>query len=168
MKKLLYSLIIILFPLTSFSQEVEIKEPQYLGNICFINSDFSLTELEKQRMGSESRANAATYVPVAGAVAGRGKSSNTVDKAQSPIRIKKANEYTFIAKVNDNRIDPFDLFNIFKLESNNRRDFRTIEVARTSRFGGTRAMQIDYIPFSAKKHGESSFIITITEELEAG
>lgn len=160
---------IILFAYFQLSgQELKIQEPEYLGNIIFVTDSSNFIKLEKQKVGSKAKANAAAYVPYAGLVAGKVKGMNTIQGAKSSVRIEKKSNLNFIIKVSDNRIEPFELFNIFKLEQNVKKDYRFLEVASTSTFGGSSSMEIAYIPFSAKKYGESSFIIEIQEELAPG
>ena len=58
------------------------------------------------------------------------------------------------------------IIKIFKFESKSK--YRRAEVASTNTFGTTKTNNLNYVSFSAKRYGKSSYIITPLVALEPG
>ncbi len=123
-----------------------IPEPEYIGNIVFVDSGHPKA-LEKQKASTKTKAGASMYIVGAGKI----KSSNVVEGARSPIRILKRDSIQFIVRVANNDMDPFQLFNIFKLDQNQNKNTRYIEIGSLGTFSGASSNDISFIPFQAKK-----------------
>jgi len=170
MKKL--NLILIAASLISFStygqaDSVNLPEPQYTGRIIFVNGNNAIP-LEKKKASAKAKAGASMYLTGIGKVTG----TNNIIGVKSPVRIAQAEKHQFIIRVSDNNIDPFQLLNIFKLEQKIKKtaskSYRFIETSSAETFSGSSAMDIGYIPFTAEKYGDYSFLITLTKPLAPG
>ena len=143
------------------SGQVTIPEPEYTGNIVYIDSG-QARPLEKQK--ASAKAGASMYIVGVGKV----KASNVVTGMRSPVRTNQRDSLSFIVRVTDNNVDPFQLINIFKLEQNPNKNNRFIEVSNVGTFSGASANDIAFLSFDAKKYGERSYMITIQKQLIPG
>jgi hypothetical protein len=166
MKKIILFLILAI-PFLLEAQELPTSqsEPKYIGRIVFVDGDRNV-DLEQQKSSTKSQAGASVYLTGIGKV----KGTNNINGVSSPVRINQAEEYHFLVRVPDNNVDPFQLLNIFKLEQKIKKtedkSYRYIETANAATFSGASSMDILFIDFDAVKFGESSFLITIAEQLE--
>jgi hypothetical protein len=163
MKTNLVTLFLLVICITTKAQNDPIPEPEYAGNIVLVDGT-KTKPLEKQKVSLKAKAGATMYVVGVGKV----KASNIVTGARSPIRTQQRDSLTFIVRVQDNSTDPFNLINIFQLNSNTNKNQRSIEVASAGTFSGSSSNDIDLIPFVAKKYGEKSYILTIQRILIPG
>ena len=146
--------------------QIKIAEPEFSGNVVYVNDTIgSGVKLEQKVSSVSSKVNGASFVPVVGLFAGKATSKNIVQGATSPIQIVKKPKTQFIVKVSDNSVDPISIINIFKLTSE--KDFRSIELATSKIVGGSKSGEIKFLEFNGKKYGQSSYLIEI-ENLEAG
>jgi len=152
--------------ISTFGQTIKIEEPEFSGVIVYVNDSIGQgTRLEQQVPYMTTKANAAMYIPYASLVAGKVKSKNVVKGRSSKVAIYQISNLKFIIRVNNNTDDPANVINIFKLTQE--KETRTIELAATSVLGGSKAGEIEFLQFSAKKYGTSSYIITI-DAIELG
>jgi len=166
MKKIALIIFLSLTIGSAFSQEIKITEPEFIGNILFVNDTIGVgVKLEQQVCSLSSKSNAASYVPFVGLAAGKSKTMSVVNGSSSPVKIEKKEKIQFIVKVANNSVDPSTIINIFKLTSE--KDKRTLELASAKVIGGSKAGDIQFIPFQGKKYGESSYLIEISS-LEQG
>lgn len=142
------------------AQTISVAEPPYVGNVEFSNGN----PLEKQKASAQTKAGASMYVTGFGKV----KSKNVVQGATSSVRTTQRDNLQLIVRVNDNGEDPFNIINVFKLESKKGLDERLVEVSSYGTFSGSKAANIEYIPFSSTKYGQNSYLITIKPHLEPG
>lgn len=133
---------------------VSLSEPEYVGNISYVDSSEGLT-LEKQRASTKLRSGMFTV-----------KSSNIVKGATSPVRVSSGEAVRFIVRAASNDVDPVQVINIFQMTSNAKKKYRQLEVSKAGRFSGS-GMNIDFIPFTSKKYGKTSYLITLNN-LAAG
>jgi hypothetical protein len=135
--------------------EVTIAEPEYVGNIIVVR-DGEGVALEKQRASNHARAGFF-----------RGKMSNIVQRAASPVRLTRGEKLQFIVRAATNEVDPAQVVNVFQLISDPRKDYRYIETGSQGMFTGN-SMAIEFLPFASERYGESSYLLTFIEPLEAG
>lgn len=149
-----------------FSQNIKITESEFSGNIIYVNDTVGAgLKLEQQTCSSSSKANGVSYIPVAGMFAGKSTSKGIVQGSKSPNQIAKASKTYFIVRVPDNTIDPVAVLNVFRLEPE--KETRSVIVATAKTMGGTKKGDIDFIKFTGKKYGTSSYLIEL-ENLETG
>jgi hypothetical protein len=137
------------------SAETSIAEPEYVGNILAIQGENGLA-LEKQRASSHARAGFM-----------KTKSSNIVKKGKSPVRLTAGSDAQFIVRAATNDVDPAQVVNLFALVSDPNKDYRYVETGSQGPFTGD-AMVIDFLPFTSKRYGESSYLLTISVPLAPG
>lgn len=146
----------------TFSQNIKILEPEWEGNAVYVNDSVgSGLELEKQKAYSKANANASLIVTGVGKV----KAKSCVNGGSSNVIINSNKNIQFIVKHSSNKVDPRMIINLFKLESDSKK--RCAEVASLGSFSGSKTRNIDYVQFTAKKYGETSYLITI-ESIEDG
>lgn len=133
---------------------VSLPEPEYVGNVSYVGSSEGLT-LEKQRASTKVRSGMFTI-----------KGSNIVKGVASPVRVSSGGAVRFILRAATNDVDPVQVVNIFQMNSNTKKKYRQLEVSKAGAFG-ERGMNIDFIPFTSKKYGKSSYLITLNN-LAAG
>jgi hypothetical protein len=160
--KAIFGLLMIISFLTA-SGQITIPEPEYTGNIIYIDNG-QAKPLEKQKASGKAKAGVSLYIVGVGKV----KGTNNVTGVRSPIRTIQRDSLSFIVRVTDNSVDPFQLINIFKLEQNSNKNIRFIEVSNTGTFSGASVGDIAFIPFEAKKYGEKSYLIRIQKQLVPG
>lgn len=154
---------ILFFLLLNFSLWGQIKEPDFIGEVHFIEGNTTVC-LEKKRASVETKAGVSMYI------VGMGKISSkiTVDKPNSNIRFEPNTELKFIVKTRDNDIDPISIVNFFKfIHTSSRKDNRLADVSSVGTFSGASANNFDFIDFTAEKYGKSSYLITVSK-LEVG
>ncbi len=148
-----------LFANTINAQSTNIAEPEFSGNIVYVNgTNGSGIKLEQQTTSVNTRANGAAYVPIYGVFAGKATSKNVVEGSCSPVQIEKKPKMSFIVRVSDNSVDPVTVINIFKLKSE--KDTRTLEVA-SAKIGSSKSAGIKYLAFNGTKYGQSSYLVEI-------
>jgi hypothetical protein len=135
--------------------EVTIAEPEYVGNIIALQGAEGVA-LEKQRAASHARSGFF-----------KAKASNIVQRAASPVRLARGEKLQFIVRAATNEVDPAQVINVFQLISNPRKDYRYIETGSQGMFTGD-SMAIELLSFTSERYGESSYLLTLNEPLEAG
>lgn len=164
MKKVLFFILISSSSL--LNAQVKISEPEYSGNIVYVNDSVgSGIKLEQQTASVITKANGASYVPVVGLFAGKATSKYVVQGSSSPIKIDKKTNLKFIVKVSDNSVDPSTVIYVFKL--NPEKGIRTIEIASANMVGDSKSGDIKYLTFKSKKYGQSSYLIEL-DNIESG
>lgn len=137
------------------AQDLAIPEPEFVGNFVLVTDDHGLA-LEKQRASTHARAGFF-----------KAKGSNIVQGAQSTVRAPGGAGLRFIVRASSNDVDPAQLVNVFALTSDPKRDYRYIETSSQGMFTGD-SMKIDFIGFSGKRYGDSSYLLTIDRPLPQG
>jgi hypothetical protein len=142
------------------AQSVKITEPEFSGNIVYVNDNIGEgLPLEVQRISLQAKTNGAEWIPVVGIFASKTKSKNRVHGCCSTLKIPKNSNIKFVIKVSDNSEDPTTFIKIFKLKST--KDNREIETSSGNIVGGITVGNINYTLFKAKKYGVSSYLIEI-------
>ncbi len=134
--------------------EITVAEPEYVGDIVAV-IDGSATPLEKQRASNRARAGAI-----------RARAANEVQGVRSPVRLS-GQPLQFVVRHETNSVNPQQIISVFQLNTNDRRDVRLIETGSVGAFTA-RSMDIDYLPFTSERYGESSYLMTLQGPLEPG
>lgn len=141
------------------AQEIDCPEPDFIGEVLFVDPETGATvKLEKQTVMLQSRVNAT------GIMFGIGKSKTklVIDGPSAAVRLDKAKPIRFIVKAVDNQTDPMAIINIFRFDNNKKQ--RLAETASVSSFGSVKSNKLDYLPFTGKKYGESSYLLTLDKQ----
>ena len=136
--KLLF-LISILFCTGSYAQET-VTEPDFIGEVLVLNPDNSTTPLEKATV----------------------KIKTNVDGPSAQVRLHQGDDFKLIVRAVDNNTDPMSIINIFQFETGKK--VRKAELSSLSTFGGASSNNLELLPYTAKKYGESSYLITLKEK----
>ena len=154
--KLLF-LISILFCTGSYAQET-VTEPDFIGEVLVLNPDNSTTPLEKATVKIKTKANASVYLVGMGKV----KTKINVDGPSAQVRLHQGDDFKLIVRAVDNNTDPMSIINIFQFETGKK--VRKAELSSLSTFGGASSNNLELLPYTAKKYGESSYLITLKEK----
>lgn len=155
MKNTIIILVIaLLFSNHLFSQDI--AEPEFIGETLILESKDSAIALEKSPAQIKTNANAGAYIVGIGSI----KTRLTVKKCCSPVRVKQAEQTRLIVRAVDNYTDPLSIVTVFKFESK-RKERRAELESESTFFGGTSSNNMKILTFSAKKFGESSYLLTL-------
>ncbi|MDO4229056.1 MAG: hypothetical protein Q4C98_04515 [Capnocytophaga sp.] len=136
----------------------DIPEPQYVGTIYHIDENGTiLNTLESQKASVKANASASVYIVGIGSA----KTKSLVKGSKSSIRLPKGKVLLF-AKVDNPNINPKEIFNVFELQSDKKNRFVVVGEAHT--FAGSKAADIDFLPFNAYRYKNDSFIIELNIE----
>lgn len=160
MKKLLFLAALIASTFT-FAQEV--TEPEFVGETILLNTDNTITPLEKQL--TQNRTVASTGLLLSGI--GKVRTQIQIEGCCASVKINKNDDVKFIIRAVDNNTDPLSIIKVFKLEQ--KKKFRRAELSSVSSLGSAKSNNMDYISFSGKKFGTNSYLIKLNaSELEPG
>lgn len=161
MKKILSSLFMILI-VTVNAQAQTVQEPDFVGECIMVKKDDSTLPLEKQL--SQNRVVASTGLILTGF--GKVRSQIQIDGCCSATKINKDDQVKLIIRNVDNMTDPLAIIQIFKMEV--KKKYRRAELASVNSFGSAKSNNLDYVSFTGKKFGTSSYLLTMTSALTPG
>ena len=153
MKKNTLILSFLFLVLLGHAQQIKVTEPEYNGNIVFVNDTIGVgLKLEQQSPSIKISG----YLKYTWKYELKGCCSNFI--------IDNKPNLQFIVKSTNNSSDPALVFAIYKLKKG-----KSNRVAVTAKMGlgGTTAVDDGIISFNGKKYGQSSYILEIPS-LEAG
>lgn len=154
MKKLLLSVIALaLVTLNINAQTVE--EPDFIGECILVRSDNTTTPLEKHL--SKERTVASTGLILSGI--GKVRKQIQIDGCCSNVTFGQNDDVTIIVRNNDNLSDPLSVIKVFKFES--KKKYRRADLASVSSFGSSKNNNLEYVSFSGKKYGSSSYLLKL-------
>ena len=93
---------------------------------------------------------------------GKAKTKMIIESPAAGVRLRAGDDIRFIVRAVDNASDPISIINIFRFESTEKR--RLAEMASVSSFGSVKSNKLARLPFRARKFGENSYLITLTEK----
>lgn len=157
MKKSILALAFVLIAGTMCAQQ-QTNEPEFIGEAVVVKADGETSLLEKETVMLRTRVNAGAII----VGIGKAKTLIMIDGTKAATQIKASDEFNFIIKAVDNKTDPMSIIQIFRFDMNKKQ--RKAEIASTSTFGSTKTNKLEYLPFTAKKYGESSYLITLKEK----
>jgi hypothetical protein len=140
----------------SYAQDI--AEPDFIGEVIAVKDGESTGLLEKNTVQLKTKAGASLYIVGVGSV----KTRITVDGCCSKTTFKTSDDFSFIVKAVDNNTDPISIISIFKFEE--KKNERRAEMSSSTTFGGASSNNLEYLRFSAKKYGTSSYILTLNEK----
>jgi hypothetical protein len=156
-KIILFIVALFAFNLQSlFAQEI--PEPEFIGETLLIKSDNSVISLDKST--SQGRTVASTGLMLTGF--GKVRNQIQIDGCCSSVKINKNDDIKFIIRNVDNLTDPMSIISIFKFEI--KKKFRRAELSATNSFGSSKSNNLEYLSFSGKKYGDSSYLIKLDDK----
>ena len=97
---------------------------------------------------------------VAGFAVNKAKTKILIEGARANVRFDNARPIALVVRVKDNAADPMSIVRIFRMKPAKKR--RTAVIAAAGTFHVT-SNDMDYLSFSARKYGESSYYLTLDE-----
>jgi hypothetical protein len=164
MKKIIILSLLLLTSISIYAQK-QVAEPDFIGESFLLNSDNSTINLEKETIQIKTKASILNYMGGIGALVGKTKSKINIQNCCSNSRTKTKNNLAIVIKAVDNETDPLAIISIFKFEQKG--ESRKAELASYSVVGGASENNLNYIKYTAKRYGKSSYIITISA-IDAG
>ncbi|MDR1983609.1 MAG: hypothetical protein LBQ28_02145 [Prevotellaceae bacterium] len=140
----------------SYAQD-NIAEPDFIGEVIAVKNGEPAGLLEKSTVKLKTNAGASLYLTGFGAV----KTRISIEGCCAKTTFKSSDEIQFIVKAVDNNTDPISIISVFKFDEKKKE--RRAELSSASTFGAS-SNNLDYLSFSAKKYGENSYIITLSEK----
>ena len=150
---LLFLLCISIMP--CFAQEGQ--EPEFVGEVNLVIGD-KILPLDKEFIKVKTKASASMYIVGMGKV----KTKLNVEGKAASTRAAQGEDFKLVVKAVDNNSDPLSIINIFQFEIGKNK--RTAELSSLGTFGGHTDNKLELIEYSAKKFGESSYLITLKEK----
>ncbi len=159
MKKI--TLILLTFICLHANAQVSIAEPEFIGQIIALTTDSTGILLGKESGQVKTKAGASVYLTGIGSV----KTRITLEGAKAKVQLPKADEIRLVIRCVDNQSDPLSIISVTSFEV--KKDQRRAEIAKANTFGGSSSNTMDTIDFNAKKYGESSYLVVLSN-LQAG
>ena len=122
--------------------------------------DGTTKRLEKQN----TRIKTGGSVYVAGFAVNKTKTKVLIEGGAAGVRFRSDEPLQLIARAKDNNSDPMSIVRVFRMKSNKKQRSAVIAAAGTF---NTTSNDMEYLPFEAKKYGESSYLLTF-EQRPAG
>lgn len=118
--------------------------------------DGSAKKLEKHNV--QMRTGGSVFV--AGFAVNKAKTKVIVDGGSAGVRFQAGEPLSLIVRAADNKADPMSIVRVFRMKANKKQRSAIIAAAGTFT---TTSNQMDYLPFEAKKYGESSYYLTFDQ-----
>ena len=159
-KKFLYLTALMAVMLGGGNAMAQSLEPDFEGEVVGVYPDGTTKRLEKQN----TRIKTGGSVYVAGFAVNKTKTKVLIEGGAAGVRFRSDEPLQLIARAKDNNSDPMSIVRVFRMKSNKKQ--RSAVIAAAGRFNTT-SNDMEYLPFEAKKYGESSYLLTF-EQRPAG
>ncbi|MFW5700674.1 MAG: hypothetical protein ACOCWM_03205 [Cyclobacteriaceae bacterium] len=162
MKTLLTTSLFLSTSILLYSQEFTVEEPEFINSVYVVKADGSTQRLEK------AIPSQLTKRTVAGMLLETYDTNDfmQIQGNESSVKVKPMEQYKLIVRTYSNDIDPVEQISIVKMQST--RNNRVIKTTSNGLFGAYSSNDMDYIPYSGTKYGESSYLLSIDKNLEPG
>lgn len=141
--------------------QVKVAEPEFAEETMLLTSDTEGVILKRENGSIKTKAGASVYLTGIGKI----KSRLTLPGIKSVNTIKVSSNARLLIKGKDNATDPNSYISVFKFEIT--KNERRFQLAEAGTFTGTEAKNTASVDFQAKKYGESSYLINLSD-LEPG
>ncbi len=159
-KKFLYLTALMAVMLGGGNAMAQSLEPDFEGEVVGVYPDGTTKRLEKQN----TRIKTGGSVYVAGFAVNKTKTKVLIEGGAAGVRFRSDEPLQLIARAKDNNSDPMSIVRVFRMKSNKKQRSAVIAAAGTF---NTTSNDMEYLPFEAKKYGESSYLLTF-EQRPAG
>lgn len=151
-------LLFVMLLLSSFiyTAKAQDQEPEFIGEVNLLKNN-EVTALEKEYSTIKTKAGASMYLVGIGSV----KSKINIKGAASKVRVGHDETFNLIVRAVDNQSDPMSIIRVFQF--NVSKSARKAELSSLATFGGHNDNKLDLVEFTAKKYGESSYILTLKD-----
>lgn len=141
------------FSSTLIAQNID--EPEFVGETILVKQDNTTFPLEKTL--AQNRTVASTGLILSGI--GKVRSQIQIDGCCANLKVSKSEALKLIVRNVDNQTDPLAIIQIFKFEV--KKKYRRAELASYSSLGSAKSNNLQYVSFTGKKYGTSSYILTL-------
>jgi len=142
------SFLLWLFALMAGMAYAQQQEPEFVGEVNYLDGGQAAVPLEKQRIVLKTTDEVFVV---------RGKIK--VPGAKSPVRVPSSGKLQFVVRAVDNHSDPISIVKVFRFKAKSKS--RKAEVWSVNFWGNTSRNDMAFVPFTAKKFGTSSYLIEI-------
>lgn len=139
--------------------QAQVKEPEFIGEVYYLDPAGNATLLEKQHVVLKTKAGASMYLFGIGKI----KTKINVKNPKSSTRFPASDTLRFVVKAVDNASDPMAIVQLFQFKPSSKA--RKAEVSSTGSFSGEAKNKLAYLPFTASKYGDSSYLIKVVNVL---
>lgn len=158
----LFKSVLLIFALIAscgaLSAQEAVREPEFSGEAFMLFPDNTVQPLEKSTVKIKTRLNAGAIIVGIGSertkIAVRGKNAQVV--------IPQDGDHKLIVRAVDNNSDPMRIISIFRFDVEKKE--RKAEVSSEHTFGKRTDNKFHYLPYSATKYGEASYLISLNEK----
>lgn len=157
MRKLVLILVAMMGFSTIYAQDI--AEPEFIGEAKVVTADGKEIALTVETAMTKTRAGATMYLVGMGSI----KSVLSLEGAVSPSRVENGGDFYIILRSDSNMHSPSAYIKIFRFDI--RSDRREAELSSAGTFSGVSSNNLTYVPFVAKKYGESSYLIKLTRPI---
>lgn len=156
-KRLLLTLLIGIWVQFAIAQEINIPEPEFIGQIVFVDNENNTKDLEMQTATYRQGASAGRMITGVGKV----KGMVVVKGNHSPVELQKSDIIHFVYNNGENSIVPTKVVQLLRFTPEKRtREYMYINASNVT--GQTTAGELNLIPFKGKKYGENSYLIEVS------
>lgn len=135
--------------------QAQTAEPNFIGEVFHVDAAGQTSLLEKQQIVLKTKAGASMYIFGVGKV----KTKINIQGNASTSRFPQTDTLKLIVKAVDNATDPMSVVQVFSFEITKKA--RKAELSSTGTFGGITKNKLNYLPFTATKYGESSYLLSL-------
>lgn len=128
-------------------------EPEFEGEVVGVFPDGSARKLEKHNVRMKTGAG----VYIAGFAASKQKTKVVIDGGTAATRFEGTQPIELIVRAKDNKADPMSIVRVFRMKSTPKNRSAVISAVGTF---NVQSNTMEYLPFEAKKYGESSYRLT--------
>lgn len=153
----LFCFIAVLTHLHALAQKPRTAEPEFSGTIVFADSTNSGKNLETSIMAIKTKGNASLYITGIG----KATSFGVVKGKTSACILAHQPDLHFIYRAESNSINPKDVIQLVRFTQSKDCN-RVMPIASATTFSAS-GNEVVYLDFAAKKHGKSSYLISVTD-----
>lgn len=125
-------------------------EPEFEGEVVGVFPDGSARKLEKHNVRMKTGAG----VYIAGFAASKQKTKVLIEGGTASTRFEGTQPIELIVRAKDNKADPMSIVRVFRMKSTPKNRSAVISAVGTF---NVQSNTMEYLPFEAKKYGESSY-----------
>ncbi|WP_304405782.1 hypothetical protein [Turicimonas muris] len=153
MKKLLIFAILITFTLSAFAQ---MFEPEWVGEVSVLKIDGDTLSIPTEKSIPQVKTSASAGRLLVGI--GNVRRKAVIKNGRSTTQIQPDDEITLVVRCKDNESDPTSFIQVVKFEEKKKE--RKTELANVNWLGNVSEGNMDFLPFTGKRYGKSSYILT--------
>ena len=125
-------------------------EPEFEGEVVAVFPDGTSGKLEKHTVRIKTGAG----VYIAGFAAAKQKTKVVIDGGTASVRMDGSQPVELIVRAKDNKADPMSIVRVFRMKATPKNRSAVISAVGTF---NVQSNTLDFLPFTAKKYGESSY-----------